>query len=224
MLTIDSINQLMRKCRYDVRGEIYLAAVKRTQEGKEVIYTNVGNPQALGQIPLSFNRQVMALLLAPFLLETPEGARLFPRDAIERAKVYLANLKGGMGAYTDSKGNPYIRKEVANFIESQSGFPADPENIFISNGASECVRMLLFAMIRGAQDGVMVPIPQVRVLNEPPGAAPGARNAVQCAHVVPPSPCPPHVAVPAVLGVDRAVRRRAGAVLPGRGERLGDGH
>lgn len=31
-------------------GEIYLAAVKRTAEGKEVIYTNVGNPQALGKM------------------------------------------------------------------------------------------------------------------------------------------------------------------------------
>jgi len=40
----------MKKCQYDVRGEIYLAAVKRTSEGKEVIYTNVGNPQALGQV------------------------------------------------------------------------------------------------------------------------------------------------------------------------------
>ena len=48
--------------RYDVRGEIYLAAVKRTQEGKKVIYTNVGNPQALGQAPLTFNRQVMSLV------------------------------------------------------------------------------------------------------------------------------------------------------------------
>lgn len=40
----------MKECKYDVRGEIYLAAVKRTNEGKEVIYTNVGNPQALGQV------------------------------------------------------------------------------------------------------------------------------------------------------------------------------
>ena len=160
ILTSDSINQLMKKCRYDVRGEIYLAAVKRTQEGKEVIYTNVGNPQALGQNPLTFNRQVMCLLMAPFLMDTPEVARLFPRDTIERAKKYLNEMKGGIGAYTDSKGNLYIRKEIATFIEEQSGYPADPENIFISNGASECVRMILFATIRGPQDGVMVPIPQ----------------------------------------------------------------
>lgn len=160
VLTSDSINQQMKKCRYDVRGEIYLAAVKRTQEGKEVIYTNVGNPQALGQIPLTFNRQVMSLMMAPFLMEHPNAKSIFPKDVIARAKTYLGQLKGGLGAYSDSKGNPYIRQEIATFITKQSGQPSNPENIFISNGASECVRMVLFACIRGPQDGVMVPIPQ----------------------------------------------------------------
>ena len=160
VLTAATINENMKKCRYDVRGEIYLAALKRTQAGKEVIYTNVGNPQALGQVPLTFNRQVLSLLMAPFLMDDPKAIGLFPPDAIERAKLYLSKIKGGLGAYSDSKGNPYIREEVAKFITKQSGQPSDPENIFISNGASECVRMLLYAMIRGATDGVMVPIPQ----------------------------------------------------------------
>ena len=80
VLTIDTINENMKKCKYDVRGEIYLAAVKRTQEGKEVIYTNVGNPQALGQKPLTYSRQVMALLMAPFLLDNPKTKALFPPD------------------------------------------------------------------------------------------------------------------------------------------------
>lgn len=70
-LSASTINENMKKCRYDVRGEIYLAAVKRTEEGKEVIYTNVGNPQALGQVPITFNREVMALLMAPFIMDNP---------------------------------------------------------------------------------------------------------------------------------------------------------
>lgn len=72
VLTVETMNENFRKCRYEVRGEIYLAAVKRAQEGKEVIYLNVGNPQALGQVPLTFNRQVMSLMMAPFLLEHPQ--------------------------------------------------------------------------------------------------------------------------------------------------------
>ena len=160
VLTASTLNENMKQCRYEVRGEIYLAAVKRTQQGKEVIYTNVGNPHALGQKPLTFNRQVMALLMAPFLLENPNVTTMFAPDAIARAKNYLSHIKGGLGAYSDSKGNPYIRGEIAKFISEQHGVISDPENIFISNGASECARMLLQAMIRGPTDGVLVPIPQ----------------------------------------------------------------
>jgi len=118
----------------------------------------------------------MALLMAPFLMDTPEAENLFPPDAIARAKLYLKNLKGGLGAYSDSKGNPFIRQEIADFIERETGqrnsnqckiylkfflgVPSNIDNIFISNGASECARMLLYAMIRGKSDGVLVPIPQ----------------------------------------------------------------
>ena len=59
-----------------------------------------------------------------------------------------------------SSGNPYIRQEIANHITKQSNQPANIDTIFISNGASECARMLLFAMIRRPTDGVLVPIPQ----------------------------------------------------------------
>jgi len=160
VLSIDSLNENVKQCKYEVRGEIYLAAVERTKQGKEVIYTNVGNPHALGQIPLTFPRQVMALILAPFLLNQPGVEAMFPPDAISRAQLYLKNISGGAGAYSDSKGHLFIRKEICDFIYRHSGMPADPDNIFISNGASECARMILQAMIRGKTDGIMVPIPQ----------------------------------------------------------------
>jgi glutamate--glyoxylate aminotransferase len=159
-LRTDNLNENVKECRYDVRGEIYLAAVERIKQGKEVIFTNVGNPHALGQQPITFGRQVLALLIAPFLMDHPSANSLFPSDVIARAKVYLKHIKGGLGAYTDSKGNPYIRQEIADFITRQSGQHACPDNIFISNGASEVARMLLQAMIRGSNDGIMVPIPQ----------------------------------------------------------------
>eukprot|EP01031_Cornospumella_fuschlensis_P043302 gene43302-52929_t len=160
VLTVDTMNANFLKCKYEVRGEIYLAAVKRAQEGKEVIYLNVGNPQALGQVPLTFNRQVMSLLMAPFLLEHPQVHSMFASDAIERARLYLSKIKGGLGAYSDSKGNLYIRQEVADFITRSTGQPSSPDNIFLSNGASECARILLNGLIRGPSDGILVPIPQ----------------------------------------------------------------
>lgn len=56
--------------------------------------------------------QVMSLVMSPFLLDDPRVYEMFPRDAIERARNYLVHIKGGIGAYSDSKGNPYIRQEV----------------------------------------------------------------------------------------------------------------
>ncbi len=48
--------------------------------------------------------QVLALCTAPFLLDRPDVGSIFPADAIARAKKLLAAFKGGVGAYTDSRG------------------------------------------------------------------------------------------------------------------------
>ena len=127
VLTLDNINPLIRDTRYDVRGDVYLAAVKRTNEGKEVIYTNIGNPHSLGQQPVTFTRQVLSLLMAPFLMDHPNVDSMFPPDAIARAKTYLKHMKGGVGAYSDSKGNPYIRQEIADFIMQEFARAQDEE-------------------------------------------------------------------------------------------------
>ncbi len=87
----------------------------------------MGNPHALGGRPITFVRQVLALCAAPFLLDNPAVGQLFPSDAIARARQLLASFKGGVGAYTDSRGNPLVRKEVARFIEKRDGVPSNPE-------------------------------------------------------------------------------------------------
>jgi hypothetical protein len=52
--------------QYAVRGELFLKAGELQAQGKEIIFTNVGNPHQLGCKPLTFTRQVR-----PFVLETP---------------------------------------------------------------------------------------------------------------------------------------------------------
>ncbi|KAL6007122.1 Glutamate--glyoxylate aminotransferase 2 [Asimina triloba] len=125
-----------------------------------IIFTNVGNPHALGQKPLTFPRQVIALCQAPFLLEDPNVGLLFPADAIARAKHYLSLTPGGLGAYSDSRGIPGIRKEVADFIERRDGYPSDPELIFLTDGASKGIMQILNTIIRDEKDGILVPVPQ----------------------------------------------------------------
>jgi len=87
----------------------------------------VGNPHNLGNPPITFTRQVIALCVAPWLLDDPRTGELFPSDVIERARSVLATFAGGVGAYTDSRGNLAIRQEVAEFIERRDGYPANPE-------------------------------------------------------------------------------------------------
>ncbi|KAI3934156.1 hypothetical protein MKW92_044754, partial [Papaver armeniacum] len=118
--------------------------VKKVQYA--IIFTNVGNPHALGQKPLSFPRQAILM-----------WGLSFPADAIARAKHYLSLTSGGLGAYSDSRGLPGIRKEVAGFIEKRDGYP---ELIFLTDGASKGVMQMLNTIIRSEKDGILVPVPQ----------------------------------------------------------------
>ncbi|XP_042387801.1 glutamate--glyoxylate aminotransferase 1-like [Zingiber officinale] len=102
-LDYELLNENVKKVAYAVKGELYLRASELQKEGKKK--------------PLTFPRQVVALCQAPFLLDDPNVGLLFPADVIARAKHYLSLNSGGLGAYSDSRGLPGIRKEFAEFIE-----------------------------------------------------------------------------------------------------------
>jgi alanine transaminase len=130
-----------------IRAETYRERLKQPNHGlpfDKVVTANIGNPQQKGldQPPLTFSRQVSenfcwilslfsALqLMTPFLtkqvaalLEYPplvdEAKDLFPKDVLTRAKE-LYNEIGSIGAYSHSQGIPFIRRNVAKFIEGPS--------------------------------------------------------------------------------------------------------
>eukprot|EP00249_Psilotum_nudum_P012418 c23775_g2_i1 orf=324-842(+) len=160
VLDYENINENIKKVVYAVRGELYIRASELQKEGKKIIFTNVGNPHALGQKPLTFPRQVMALCQAPFLMDDPNVNLLFPADAIARAKDYLSMTSGGLGAYSDSRGLLGVRKEVADFLLKRDGYSSDPELIFLTDGASKGVTQVLNTLIRNEKDGILCPIPQ----------------------------------------------------------------
>ena len=105
-------------------------------------------------------RQVLALLAAPFLLDDPGVTTLFPVDAVSRARTLLSYFAGGLGAYSDSRGAPGIRQEVADFIAARDGHPSSPDAIFLTEGASPSVKYMLTALIRDERDAILCPIPQ----------------------------------------------------------------
>ena len=98
----------------------------------EVIKANIGDCHAMGQVPITFIRQVLALVSYPELLNDPK----FPSDIKERARTILTGCRGGsVGSYTDSPGIEIIRKHVAQYIERRDGgIPCDWQNIILSAG------------------------------------------------------------------------------------------
>ena len=106
---------------------------------------------------------MLSLVINPSLASRGEG--VFPADAVARANKYLSSIPGA-GAYTDSQGIAAVRQEVSQFLKERDGVAADINNIFLTNGASEGVRLCMQTIIRdpasngGGRDGVLTPIPQ----------------------------------------------------------------
>jgi alanine transaminase len=100
---------------------------------------------------LTWPRQVLALVELPdeVGVDHPEASKLFPADAIRRAKEIKAGLnEHGTGAYTHSKGAKCFREDIAQFIEERDGgVPCDAEAIFCTNGASAGINMMLQALM-----------------------------------------------------------------------------
>lgn len=157
-LSLSDIGKAVLETEYAVRGPIVARAQELERSGKRIVYCNIGNPQALGQNPLSWVRRILALSEFPALAQLAPGA--FPADAVEEAHRLIEGSKHGLGAYSESKGVRFIREAVAQFIRERDGIDADPDSIYLTDGASKGVQAALRMLISGPQDGIMVPIPQ----------------------------------------------------------------
>jgi len=175
------INKNILEMEYAVRGPIPQRAAKLMGEGKIIISCNIGNPQALGQAPMTYYRQILSLVEEPSkiarerelkdLFEESPFSKLQHEDFISEdilalSESILAKTGKGVGAYTESKGYLFVREAVANFINrrdgftSESGLAADPQNIFLTDGASDGAKRILDLLIAEETDGIMIPIPQ----------------------------------------------------------------
>ena len=159
VLKLEEVSPQVRSTQYAVRGPIVARAAELERAGREIIYCNIGNPQSLGQRPLTWVRQVLALSEYPELLaQVPAGT--FPADVVETAGLVATGSQHGLGVYTESKGFRFVREAVADFIRERDGLTADPEAIYLTDGASKAVQSVLRMLISGPQDGILIPIPQ----------------------------------------------------------------
>jgi len=177
-----AVNQNILEMEYAVRGPIPMRAAQLENQGMKIIPCHIGNPQALGQSPISYVRQVLGLVEDPAKIgreralksmfeETPfndlRETDFVPDDILAISENILSKMKAGTtGAYTESKGEKFIRRAVAEFVNRRDGFQngsaasADPEKIFLTGGASEGVKYVIDLLISQANDGIMIPIPQ----------------------------------------------------------------
>ncbi|KAH9305524.1 hypothetical protein KI387_009928, partial [Taxus chinensis] len=169
-LTVSTINPKVLKCEYAVRGEIVTHAQRLQQELQtkpsslpfdEIIYCNIGNPHSLGQQPITFFREVLALCDHPALLDKSETHGIFSSDSIARAWQILDGIPGrATGAYSHSQGIKSLRDEIAAAITNRDDYPSNPDDIFLTDGASPGVHMMMQLLIRSEKDGILCPIPQ----------------------------------------------------------------
>ena len=175
-----TINQNIIDLEYAVRGPIPQRAAELRAQGRKIIACNIGNPQALGQQPITFYREVLSLLEAPGRIKRERALKELLRKqpgktpfqdfvsdyVLNLVEELLAKLPTGLGAYTESKGPLFIREAIARYIDrrdnvtANAGVPADPNSIFLTNGASEGAKYIIDMLIAQPGDGLMIPIPQ----------------------------------------------------------------
>jgi alanine-synthesizing transaminase len=118
----------LQHVRYDVRGPILVEAQRLEAEGHKILKLNIGNP-------------------APFGFEAPEA---IVADMVH----HLPDAQG----YSDSRGIYEARTAVAQYYQSRGLKETAVDDVFIGNGVSELITMVLQAFLDDGNE-VLVPAP-----------------------------------------------------------------
>ena len=118
----------LQHVRYDVRGPILVEAQRLEAEGHKILKLNIGNP-------------------APFGFEAPES---IVADIVH-------NLPEAQG-YSDSRGIYSARTAVAQYYQSRGLTETAVDDVFIGNGVSELISMVLQAFLDDGNE-ILVPAP-----------------------------------------------------------------
>ncbi|GAA1806302.1 pyridoxal phosphate-dependent aminotransferase [Nesterenkonia flava] len=118
----------LAQVRYDVRGPIAQEAARLERAGHRITRLNIGNP-------------------APFGFEAPDSI----------LQTMIKELPSAQG-YSDSQGIYSARVAVAQYYQSRGMTEADPDDIYLGNGVSELITMVLQALL-GPGDEVLIPAP-----------------------------------------------------------------
>lgn len=118
----------LKDVRYDVRGPILVEAQRLEAEGHKILKLNIGNT-------------------APFGFEAPEAI-------VADMTRHLSNSQG----YVDSKGIYSARTAVAQYYQSRGLTDTTVEDVYIGNGVSELISMVLQAFVDNGNE-ILIPAP-----------------------------------------------------------------
>ncbi|MCI2265541.1 pyridoxal phosphate-dependent aminotransferase [Sediminivirga luteola] len=118
----------LQHVRYDVRGPNLVEAQRMEAEGHKVLRLNIGNT-------------------APFGFEAPEAI-------VQDMVTSLPDAQG----YSDSRGIHSARKAVQQYYQSHGILDLDIDHIFIGNGVSELISLVLQALVDDG-DEILIPAP-----------------------------------------------------------------
>ena len=114
----------------DIRGPLYTEALRMQAEGTPVLKLNTGNPGNFG-------------------FGLPQSVRQALEGNLEKAVPYC-----------DVRGMPQARQAILNYHRSRGiqGIVAD--DIFVGNGVSEVVSMLMTALVGPGDEILLLPVEQ----------------------------------------------------------------
>lgn len=76
----------------------------------------------------------------------------FPADIKQRVERLLSACGGkSLGAYTESPGIITVREDIAAYIQQRDGYPSDPMNIYLCNGASDGIKTVIKLLMNNNQ-------------------------------------------------------------------------
>ncbi|PRP87945.1 alanine aminotransferase [Planoprotostelium fungivorum] len=167
-LDVSNIRPNVRKVEFRLKDEVVDRALSykklfedkdpKTSELKfpDLVFFNVGDAHVAGQKPISFYRQVLAMIAYPPLMDNPPAG--IPEDAVQRARV-LHKASAGLGAYSGAQGLLHVRQTCAKFIEKRDGFASDANNIILTDGSYDALKIGFELLIRDERDTILIPAP-----------------------------------------------------------------
>ncbi|XP_047143698.1 alanine aminotransferase 2-like isoform X2 [Hydra vulgaris] len=164
VLSMESINPKIKKLEYATTVTILTAEKleKDMREGKKLLFNKItkatlGDCHAMGQKPITFVRQLLAACSCPTLI----GINIFPSDVNKRAQEILSKINNSIGCYSVPAGVPLVKQHIAEFIQKRDGYYCNPAHLFVTNGASAAIKLILeFFSQENEKVGIMVPVPQ----------------------------------------------------------------